>query len=130
MSLTVYPTSFNCENYNEFETLFLEVLDVHAPLKKKIIRANEVSLRKSIATRSRSGNRYYRNKTDETRNAYKKQKHYCSNLYKKERKIYYANLDVRKITDNKRFWKTKKPLFSDKNLEKNSITLVLKIMIS
>ena len=28
-----YPTSFNCENYNAFETLFLEVLDVHTPLK-------------------------------------------------------------------------------------------------
>ena len=119
----------NCENYNAFETKFLEVLDVHAPLKKKIIRANEVpymtkALRKAIATRSRLENRHYRDKTDETRRAYKKQKNYCSNLYKKERKKYYANLDVRKITDNKRFWQTMKPLFSDKNLGTNSITLV------
>ena len=107
----------------------MEVLDVHAPLKKKIIRANEVPYmnkapRRALATRSRLENRYYRNKTDETRNAYKKQNNYCSNLYKKERKRYYANLDVRKITDNKRFWNTMKPLFSDKNLGKDSITLV------
>ena len=85
-----YPTSFNCENYNAFETLFLEVLDLHTPLKKKIIRANEVPYmtkapRKALATRSRLENRYYRNKTNETRDAYKKQKHYCSNLYKKRK---------------------------------------------
>ena len=54
----------------------------------------------------------------------KRKKNYCSNLYKKEGKRYHANSDVRKITDNKRFWNTMKPLFSDKNLGKNSITLV------
>ena len=39
-------------------------------------------------------------------------KNFCSRLYKKERKKYYANLDIRNITDNKKFWKTVKPLFS------------------
>ena len=30
------------------------------------------------------------------------------------KKIYYNNLDLRNITDNKKFWKNVKPLLSDK----------------
>ena len=70
--------------------------------------------RKAIANRSRLENRFYRDKTDVTKKAYKKQKNYCSRLYKKERKRYYTNLDVRNVTDNKTFWRTMKPFFSDK----------------
>ena len=121
--------STSCDNYYEFETKFLEVLNTHAPLKKRIVRANEVpymtkALRKAIANRSRLENRFYREKSVESRKAYKKQKNYCSKLYKKERKRFYTNLDVRNITDNKKFWKTMKPFFSDKGLGKNAITLV------
>ena len=54
----------------------------------------------------------------------KKQKNYFSKLYKKERKRYYQNLDARKITDSKKFWKTIKPFFSDKGAGKNRITLI------
>ena len=62
------------------------------------------ALRKAIATRSRLENRYYyRDKTDVSNRAYKKQKNNCNKLYKKERKKYYANLDVNNITDNKTF---------------------------
>ena len=38
--------------------------------------------------------------------------------------MYYSNLDTRLITDNKKFWKTVKTLFSDKHFSKNKITLV------
>ena len=43
---------------------------------------------------------------------------------KKERKRYYTNLDLRNVTDYKKFWRTMKPFFSDKGLRKNTITLV------
>ena len=77
---------------------------MHAPLKRKLVRANEVPymtkiLRKGIANRSRLENRYYRDKSDESLRAYKKQKNFCSRLYKKERKKYYTNLDLTNITD-------------------------------
>ena len=118
----------DCDNYPHFNTGFLEVLNLHAPLKKKIIRANEVpymtkALRKAIATRSRLENRYHREKSDDSLRSYKKQKNFCSRLYKKERKKYYENLDITKITDNKKFWKTMKPFFSDKGAAKTDITL-------
>ena len=64
-------------------------------------RATEVpymtkTLRKAIANRSRLENRYYCLKTEESKICYKKQKNYCSRLYKKERKKFYENLDQQK----------------------------------
>ena len=119
----------NCTNYEDFESRFLEILNMHAPLKKRIVRANEVpymtrALRKSIATRSRLENKYYKNKSCESLRAYRKQKNFCSRLYKKERKKYYRELDVKNVTDNKKFWKTAKPFFSDKGTGKTDIILI------
>ena len=82
------------------------------------------NLRKAIANRSRLENQYYKYKTTESLRAYKKQKTICRRLYKKERKRYYNNLDVKKITDSRKFWKTTKPFFSDKGVGKTEITLV------
>ena len=55
---------------------------------------------------------------------YRKQRNYCSKLYKKERKKYYNNLDLKNITDNKLFWKTIKPFLSDKGSKGSKITLI------
>ena len=92
-------------DYTKFNIGFLEVLDRHVPLKKRIVRANEVpymtrNLRKAIANRSRLENQYYKYKTTESLRAYKRQKNFCSRLYKKERKRYYETLNVKNITDS------------------------------
>ena len=44
-------------------------------------------------------------------------------LLRKSKRNYYSNLNVKDITDNKKFWKTIKPLFSDKTISAVSITL-------
>ena len=111
----------NCENYTQFENRFLDVLNEHAPSKKRLVCANEVpymtkALRKAIANRSRMENRFHKYKTVDSLKAYKKQKNYCSRLYKKERKRYYTNLVVKNIMDNKNFWRTIKPFISDKGV--------------
>ena len=116
-------------NYTKLEKMVLEVYNFHAPLKKRLVRANELpymtkNMRKAIANRSRLENKYYKNKSVESLRAYKKQKNFCSRLYKKERKKYYTNLDPKKVTDSKKFWKTAKPFFSDKGVGKNDITLI------
>ena len=97
----------DCASYTKLECGFAKVFDKHAPLKKRVVRANEVHYmtrerRKAIANRSR----------------------FCSRLYKKERKRYYTNLDVKKITDSRKFWKTTKPFFSDKGAGKTDIILI------
>ena len=52
---------------------------------------------------------------------YKKQKNYVSRLYKKERKIFFNSLI---ISDNRKFWKTINPLFSNKGNHGNKIKLL------
>ena len=81
------------------------------------------ALRKAISNRSRLQQRYYKKKDEANLRAYRKQKNYCSRLCKIERKKYYINFDVNKITDNKTFWKTTKCFLSNKGASKNQITL-------
>ena len=82
------------------------------------------ALRKAIMKRSELESKYVKNKTNENLKSYKKQRNFCSKLYKKERKKYYERLDLNNVTDNKKFWKTVKPFFSDKVTSFLQITLV------
>ena len=117
------------DKYETFEEEFLKVLNNHTPLKKKFIRANHApymtkNLRKAIMKRSQLENKYISNSTVENRNKYKKHKNFCSKLYKKERKKFYSQLDIKNITDNKLFWKTMKPFLSEKCTYASKISLV------
>ena len=48
---------------------------------------------------------------------------FCSILYKRDKKKYFSNFDLKKISDNKVFWKSMKPLLSNKgiNTTRNSL---------
>ncbi len=103
--------------------------NVHAHLKKKIVRANTVpymnkTLRKAMMRRSQLENKYYRTKLESDKITYKKQKNFVSRLYKKETIRFYKNLDLRKVNDSKVFWPTVQPLLSDKDLQGSKITLI------
>ena len=115
--------------YESFEHIFLSVLNKHAPYKKKSIRANQKpyvtkQLRKAIMRRSYLENRFYKCRSVETERTFKTQKNYCNRLYKRERQKFYSNLNLKDITDNKKFWKTVNPLFSNKGGGKEDIILV------
>ena len=112
--------------YTGFEKVFLRTRDCHAPIKKKILRANENSfmskaLRKAIMMRSRMKNLYLKNKTDLNWSNYKTQRNFCTNLLRKTKKEYFSKLDIIKVSDSKKFWKTIKPFFSDKGLNYNKM---------
>ena len=116
-------------SYSDFQTIFLRVLERHAPTKKKVIRANHApymtkQLRKAIMKRSELQTRYYKYKTSSDLIAFKKQKNFVSKLYKKERKKFYSNLNLNDITDNRKFWKTVKPLISNDKSQDRTITLI------
>ena len=115
-------------NYSSFETAFDRVLDKHAPVKKKYVRANDKpfmtrALRKATMLRSRLRNKYNEDRTAENWNKLRKQRNSCVKLFRKEKRNYYNNLDISHITDNKKFWKTVKPFFSDKSHSNNKIVL-------
>ena len=73
-------------------------------------------------TRSRLSNIYVKNKSDTNRIAYIKQRNYCVSLSRKTKN--YANLNEKDAADNKQFWRTVKPLPSDKMKSSEKITLV------
>ena len=80
----------------------------HAPYESKV-------LKKAIMKRSCLENIYFKKQDNHSLREYKQQKNYCSRLYKKERKIFFNNLNPKFVSDNKLFWKTVKPLFSSKD---------------
>ena len=80
----------NTESYEFFEKVFLDRINKHAPLKKKSVRANHApyvtkTFWKVIMRRSNLQTICFKKRTPESLKKYKKQKNYCSKLYKKER---------------------------------------------
>ena len=107
----------------------MKVLNKHAPLKCKYIRANEGSfmnkeLRKAIMVRSKLRNRLNNDKTWSANVAYRRQRNLCTSLLRKTKRKYYENLKPSEISDNKKFWKVTKPLFSNKIISKDNISII------
>ena len=66
-----------CEKFETFNAMVTGVLDTHAPIKKKNVRANDgpfmaKTLRKAIMNRTRLRNIYCKDRTVENLNAFKK----------------------------------------------------------
>ena len=111
-----------------FKVTFLNVLKKFASLKKKYLSANPSRfvnkvLNKTVMQRSRLHNAYLKGKTRAAKIVYKKQRNVCVSILRKSKKCYYENLDSKNITDNKKFWGTVKPLFSNKVRSNTYITL-------
>lgn len=69
-------------------------------------------------------NKFLRHKTVDSRQAIVKQRNYCVSLLRTLKRNYYRNLNVKDTTDNMRFWKTIKSIFSDK--AKSAVSNILK----
>ena len=80
--------------------------------------------------RSRLRNKFLNTKSDFDRKTYNKQRNLCVSLIRREKKNFFNNISTRDITDNKTFWKTVKPLFTDKIQTKFKITLIEKNIVS
>ena len=137
---TFHPETFNhdltqgihdksVENYAEFEDVFLNVLEKHAPIKTKTVRANDKpfitkQLRKAMMKTARLQKKFWGNKTEENKKVYKKQKNFTNKLNKREKRKFVQNLDFSDPKQNKKFWETVKPFFSDKGNGQENITLI------
>ena len=116
-------TSFE---YSDFQTTFTRVLRNHAP--KKILRFNNSpfmtkTLRKAIMHRSKLKNIYNKKRTNDNWANYKKQRNFCVNLLRKTKTDYFKNLNIRDLSDNRKFWKRIKPYFTNKGLNSNILFL-------
>ena len=73
------------DNYSSFENVFIDVLNRHAPIKKKVMRANPYvtnALRKAIMKRSQLEKYTLRKEFKNPLKNIKNKKNYCSRLYK------------------------------------------------
>ena len=116
-------------DYSQFRSIFLETLNNIAPVIMKILRYNNnpsmnQALTKAITTRSRLKNKFNRNTSAKNWNSYKKQRNFCLKLLRQTGEKYFNNINVKKVSDNKTFWKSVKPFFSNTGLNSNNILLV------
>ena len=106
-------------DYNSLETSFQQTLDKHAPFKVKVLRGNNKpfltkDMRKAIANRSKLKN--IANLTNDPMDfeRYKRQRNFVKNLTFKTKRDYYKALNPKKLIFSNKFWKTFKPLLSNK----------------
>ena len=81
------------------------------------------ALRKAIMTRSRLKNKFSKISSAKYWNSYKKQINFCLKLLRQTKEEYFSNINVKEVSDNKTFWKSVKPFFSNKGLNSNNILL-------
>ena len=116
-------------SYAEFEKVFLKELNKHAPLKKKISRHNNIAFmtkekRKEIMLPSKLKNKFNKERNHLNWCNYKRRRNRCLSILRKTKKGYFNSLHIKQVSDNKLFWKSVKPFFSDKESNSSKITLV------
>ena len=116
-------------DFDKFKFLFNNLLESHTPMKEKYIKRNQASfmnksVQKAIMVRTRLLNKFRKENSFLNELAYKRKHNFCAKLIKKRKRNFYNNLNVNKITDNKSFWKTVKPNFTEKTLKDEKIVLV------
>ena len=114
-----------------FKTALDEVIQRHAPMKQRYVRSNQTSfikkkINKEIMKRSWLRTNLLNTKVDIDRKAYNKQGNLCVSLIRRKKKNLFNNISTREIIDNKTFWKTVKPFFTDKVQIKFKLTLIEK----
>ena len=128
LSDCLYQDAESMKTFSNFQETLCMLLNKHAPLKKKYLRANyspfmTKPLRKLIMNRSRCKNKYLKNRTVENWERYRQLRNKCVKLAKKVKNDYFKNINIQSIIDNKKFWKTVKPNFSNKIKTGNIILL-------
>ena len=81
------------------------------------------ALRKAIMHISKLKNIYNNYRTEDNWANNKKQSNFCFNLFRKTKTEYFQKLNVKDLSDNRKFWKTIKPFFSNKGLNSNKLML-------
>ena len=81
-------------------------------------------LGKAIMNRSKLRNKFLKTRNEESKRRFNRQRNFCVSLLRKNKRGFFAKLNHRVVSDNRKFWKTVGPLFSEKAFHKESITLI------
>ena len=121
--------TFFFREFEKFKYISSKVLNTRAPTKEKHVRCNQSpfmnkQLRKVIMTRTCLLNKYRKDNVAGNLFVCKRQRNHCVKLLRRSKKVFYNNLNVKRITDKSKFWQTVTPNFTDKTLKDERITLV------
>ena len=72
------------------------------------------ALKRAMMKRTELANKYHKHRRPEDFARFRKHRNYVDRLYKRERREYFNRLKKNDIEDIKCFWKTVKPLLSEK----------------
>ena len=115
--------------FEKFKYISSKILNTHTPIKEKHVRCNQSpftnkQFRKAITTQTRLLNKYRKYNSAGNLFTYKRQRNLCVKLLRKSKKVFYNNLNLKRITYNRKFWQTIKPNYTDKTFKDERITLV------
>ena len=68
-------------------------------------------------------NNFLKTRNEESRRCFNRQRNFCVSLLRKTKRRFFGKLDHNVVYDNRTFWKTVGPLFSEKAFHKESIIL-------
>ena len=112
-----------CELYN----VLVQIRSTTGKTKRGIFTISNLIYRalltKGLARQQR--NIFLKNRNEESKINYNKQRNLCVILLRKSKREYYQNLSVENICDKKKFWKVVKPLVSNKIMSSEKITLAI-----
>ena len=80
--------------------------------------------KKEVMLRSKLKNKFNKKRNHINWCNYKRQRNRCLSILCKTKKEYFNSLNIKQVSDNKPFWKSVKPFFSDKGSNSSKITLV------
>ena len=103
----LFNYDMNNMEYNIYLRTFLKILHKYAPMNKKYLRANHATfmtkeVRKAILIRSKLRNKFLKDKNEQSRNDYRKQRNFFVVLVRRAQQQYFSSLDLRLIDDNKK----------------------------
>ena len=73
--------------------------------------------------RSKLRNKFLKTRNEESRRRFNRQRNFCVSLLRKTKRRFFGKLNHKVVSDNRKFWKTVGPLFSEKAFHKESIIL-------
>ena len=119
----------NEEDFSNFLDICKKNVNYHAPCKQKYARGNLLpfinkTVFKQIMKITRFRIKFLKTRIDYNKREFSKQKNYCVSLVRKSKKLYYSNLNEKKITDNKTIWETVEPFLSDKIVSGEKVILI------
>ena len=121
----IVTTTSNVNDFGMYKSIIFNIFSII----KKYICANEApfmskELHKAIMKRSRLRNKFLKHRTETTKKNYSTKRNLCKKLLKNTKKTYFENLDTKKITDNRSFWRTVPQLFTQNSSKSETINLI------